>query len=114
VVRKDGTPVHYRTVARRKPDGTYAFHGPAGLSFFETLADRTDRTVDACHEEFERKRRYVEYLRRAGVDDLQTLFGLLSDLRTDEAATVERIASDLRTIDGPGETAPDAADGGDG
>ncbi len=38
-----------------------------------------------------RRRQYVEYLRTAGVTDRSSLLGFLSDLRTDEAATVERI-----------------------
>ncbi|MEF8774095.1 MAG: type II/IV secretion system ATPase subunit [Halobacteriales archaeon] len=101
VVSKDGTAVRYRTVAERDPDGEFSFHGPESLAFFEQLADRTDRPVEAVHEEFRRKRQYVDYLRQAEVDDLDELFGLLSDLRTNEAATVERLASRERRRDGP-------------
>jgi hypothetical protein len=41
--------------------------------------------------ELRRKHRYVEYLVREGIDDFNELFAFLSDLRTDEPATVERV-----------------------
>lgn len=40
---------------------------------------------------FERRRRYIEYLTTQGATDREALVGFLSDLRTDEAATIERI-----------------------
>ncbi|PSP77028.1 secretion system protein [Halobacteriales archaeon QS_1_68_20] len=92
-VEKDGTTVEWNTVAWRGPDGAFEFAGFDEVAFFRTLADRTDRPLEACREEFRRKHRYVEYLQREGVDDFETLFSLLADLRTNEAATVERIAS---------------------
>ena len=94
-VRKDGEPVHWNAVAWRDTGG--AFHVAAGgdapsatLRFFHRIAERTDRDVGAVAEEFERKRRYVRYLVREDVDDFDDLFAFLADLRTDEAATVER------------------------
>ncbi|MFB6069132.1 MAG: ATPase, T2SS/T4P/T4SS family, partial [Halobacterium sp.] len=89
-VRKDDGAVHYRRVAERDGDG-FAFAGADGVRFFDRLADRTDRPVADVREEFRRKRRYVEYLHREGVTDFDELFGLLSDLRVDETATVERL-----------------------
>ncbi|PSQ16384.1 secretion system protein [Halobacteriales archaeon QS_8_69_26] len=62
-----------------------------GIRFFDRLADRTDRTTAEVEAEFRRKHRYVEYLVREGVDDFDALYEFLADLRTDEAATVERI-----------------------
>jgi hypothetical protein len=41
--------------------------------------------------DFRRKHRYVEYVVREGIDDFEELFAFLADLRTDEAATVERV-----------------------
>jgi len=90
-VRNDGTAVHYRPIAWREPDGQYRFRGEA--AFFDAVADRTDRSRDAVVAEFERKHRYVRYLRRESVDDFEALFSFLADLRTDEAATVEQAAS---------------------
>jgi len=111
-VRKDGTAIHWRTIARREPDGSFQFVGPDRTAFFQALADRTDRPVEACRREFERKHRYVRYLSRAGVDDFEELFTLLADLRTNEAATVERIAS--RADEGSEASAPNDGDAGRG
>jgi len=92
-IEKDGGAVHYRRVAEREPDSdrSYSFRGAEDVRFFDALAARTDRPVGDVHDEFARKRRYVQYLHREGVSDFDELFGLLSDLRTDEAATVERL-----------------------
>ncbi|MDH5020166.1 type II/IV secretion system ATPase subunit [Halobacterium rubrum] len=99
-IQKDGGAVHFRRVAERDADAggagdgddsNYSFRGVEDVRFFDHLAARTDRSVDAVREEFERKRRYVEYLHRENVSDFEELFGLLSDLRTDETATVERL-----------------------
>ena len=68
------------------------------------LADYTDRDVDAVESEFASKHRYVEYLVRDGVDDFDALFEFLADLRTDEAATVERAA---RTMGAAARSGPD-------
>ena len=62
------------------------------LHAFARLADHTDRKTDAVESEFASKHRYVEYLVQDGVDDFDALFEFLADLRTDEAATVERAA----------------------
>jgi hypothetical protein len=67
---------------------------------FDRIANRTDRDREAVAAEFASKRRYVEYLVRDGVDDPDALFEFLADLRTDEAATVERAA---RTMDRDGD-----------
>ena len=115
VVEKGDSTVHYNTVAWRDADGAFRLAGalddgssthvtdtmgaPDGrdLHAFTRLADRTDRDVDAVGTEFARKHRYVKYLVRDGVDDFDELFEFLADLRTDEAATVERAA---RTMNG--------------
>ena len=127
VVEKGGTAVHYNTVAWREPDGSFRMDGVptdgAGgssdggsvdgasigggggggrrIHALARLAERTDRDVDAVESEFAAKHRYVEYLVRDGIDDFDELFEFLADLRTDEAATVERAARTART-DGTG------------
>ena len=108
VVEKDGTTLYYNTVLWREPDGSFGMaydHPDLGgehaatdgethrnaVRVFHRLADATDSDPDAVEREFRRKRGYVEYLLREGVTDVSRLFGFLSDLRTDEAATVERV-----------------------
>ena len=117
VIDKGETTVYYNTVAWRTADGEFRFPGApvsdasatSGVGMtssqrrerkavhtFARLAARTDREVDAVATEFAAKRRYVEYLVREGVDDADDLFEFLADLRTDEAATVERAARTMR------------------
>jgi len=108
VVEKDGTTLYYNTVLWREPDGSFGMaydHPDLGgdnaatdgethrraLRVFHRLAEATDSDPAAIEREFRRKRGYVEYLLREGVTDVSQLFGFLSDLRTDEAATVERV-----------------------
>jgi len=101
VVEKDGTAVGWNRVLDRGPDGDFSFaydHPELGDAarrldhrVFHGIADRTDRTVDAVEREFHRKHRYVRYLVREDVTDLEETFDFLADLRTDEAATVERV-----------------------
>jgi hypothetical protein len=108
VVEKQGTAVYWNTVAWRRPDGNFAFgydhpalddeHATAEaddwscrMRTFERVAALTDRPVEAVRSEFHRKHRYVQYFVREAVDDFETLFDLLADLETDEAATVERL-----------------------
>ncbi|OYR62741.1 secretion system protein [Halorubrum ezzemoulense] len=122
-----GEPLRYNTVAWRDGGGAFRFPGAPGgdaaegvagasatgsgrgsdggrggprFRVFDRIANRTDRDREAVAAEFESKRRYVEYLVRDGVDDLDALFEFLADLRTDEAATVERAA---RTMDRDGD-----------
>ena len=100
-IEKDGTTIHYNRVLSRDHDGgwTFAYDHPKlgdptrGIGFrtLNRLADRTDRPLEDVESEFHRKRGYVEYLVRDGVDDFEELFRFLADLRTDEAATVERL-----------------------
>ncbi|PHQ47513.1 hypothetical protein DJ68_01475, partial [Halorubrum sp. C3] len=117
VVEAGGESVRFNTVAWRDGDGTFRFPcapggdadggvaraGAAGAGdapgddragprfrVFDRIANRTDRDREAVAAEFASKRRYVEYLVRDGVDDPDELFEFLADLRTDEAATVER------------------------
>jgi len=101
VVRKDGTAVHWNTVLDRTPDGSFEFaydHPALGgderriqTRIFDRIATLTDRPVDAVEAEFHRKHSYVQYLEREGITDGRELFAFLADLRTEEAATVERI-----------------------
>jgi type IV secretory pathway ATPase VirB11/archaellum biosynthesis ATPase len=100
-IEKDGTTIHYNEVLSRTTGGewTFAYDHPKlgdpvpdrGFRTLDRIARRTDRPVSAVESEFHRKHGYVEYLVREGVTDLETLFGFLADLRTNEAATVERI-----------------------
>ena len=79
--------------ASQRADGAVeADDSAARIRTLVRLADRTDRDVSAVEAEFDRKHRYVQYLVRDGVDDFDELFEFLADLRTDEAATVERAA----------------------
>lgn len=68
--------------------------GPAcDMRLFHRLARTTDRSLGAVEAEFHRKYRYVCYLVQENVTDVDTLFDFLSDLRTNEAATVQRLGS---------------------
>ena len=108
VVEKDGTNLYYNTILWRETDGSFAMaydHPSLGgddaatagethrraLRVFHRIADATDQDVETIEREFRRKRGYVEYLLQEDVTDVDRLFGFLSDLRTDEAATVERV-----------------------
>ena len=118
-IRKDGTTVHWNRVAERDHDGTYRFaydHPQMGdderalrTRVFHRIADRTDKPVESVEAEFHRKRRYVAYLEREGMNDFEELFGFLADLQTDEAATVERASRAVGTAGG-GEGAEVGAD----
>jgi len=100
-IEKDGTAVHHNRVLDRTSDGGWAFEydhpklgDPTerrGIRTFDRIAERTDRPIEAVEAEFHRKHGYVEYLVREGMTDMEEVFGFLSDLRTDEAATVERL-----------------------
>ncbi len=136
VVDTGASPVHYNTVAWRDGDGEFRFPGAPGRAgatasttaavgraadgerpfrAFDRIASRTDRDPDAVADEFAAKRRYVEYLVRDGVDDFDELFEFLADLRTDEAATVERAARTVGRSDRTeSEDATDAAGPTDG
>lgn len=101
-IRKDETSVYWNTVAWRDRNGEFcmAYDHPQldggserkNLDFrvFDHLAKRTDRTVEEVEAEFHRKHRYVQYLEQEGMTDFEELFSFLSDLQTNEAATVER------------------------
>jgi type IV secretory pathway ATPase VirB11/archaellum biosynthesis ATPase len=101
VIEKGGTEMYWNTVARRTTDGSLAFdyHHPQhdgeprdlGHRVFHRVAEATDRAVEAVESEFHRKHRYVRYLVDKGIDDFDEVFDFISDLRTDEAATVERV-----------------------
>jgi hypothetical protein len=101
VIRKGGTEMYWNTVARRTTEGTLAFdyHHPQhdgeprdlGHYVFHRVAGATDRPVEAVEAEFHRKHRYVRYLVDEGVEEFDAVFDFISDLRTDEAATVERV-----------------------
>ncbi|MFB6142911.1 MAG: type II/IV secretion system ATPase subunit [Halorientalis sp.] len=103
-VEKDGTAVHWNRVAGRDHDGSYRFaydHPQLGdgerqlrTRVFHRIAERTDRPLEEVEAEFHRKHRYVAYLERDGIRDFEALFGFLADLKTDEAATVERASRD--------------------
>ena len=100
-IEKGGATVGWNRVAWRDHDGAFelAYDHPefgdderaCGFRLFERLAAGRDRPVEEVEAEFHRKRRYVEYLVREGATDFEALFGFLSDLRNDEAATVERL-----------------------
>lgn len=96
-----GGAIHYNRVVDRTADGDWEFayrHPKLGdptstqaCRTLERLAARTDRPLADVEAEFHRKHGYVEYLVREGISDRDALFGFLNDLRTNEAATIERI-----------------------
>jgi type IV secretory pathway ATPase VirB11/archaellum biosynthesis ATPase len=100
-VEIDGVTIHCDRILDRTPEGDWEFAyehpklgdpTPAGdIRAFARLAGETGRTPDAVESEFHRKHGYVEYLVRDGISDPDALFGFLSDLQANEAATVERI-----------------------
>lgn len=65
--------------------------------FVAALADSTDASADELRADYRRRRHYVRYLVETDRSDVDELFSFLADLRTDEAATVERIH---RVLDG--------------
>lgn len=130
VVEKDGTTLYYNTVVWREPDGSFgmAYDHPdlggddaatdgethrSALRVFHRLADATDSDPEAIEREFRRKHAYVEYLLREGITDMSRLFGFLSDLRTDEAATVERVRRRQANEDESGVTSTRGRTGSD-
>jgi type IV secretory pathway ATPase VirB11/archaellum biosynthesis ATPase len=133
VVEKDGTTLYYNTLLWRETDGSFsmAYDHPqlggeraatagethhSALRVFHRVAAATDSDVADVEREFRRKRGYVEYLLREGERDVDRLFGFLSDLRTDEAATVERVrrqqAHRTRTDGGTRNAEPSESSGG--
>ncbi|WP_327052845.1 type II/IV secretion system ATPase subunit [Halomicrococcus gelatinilyticus] len=104
-IDKDDTTVYWNAVAWRDHDGEFHvdYDHPRlgdderdlGLHFFDRLADRTDRSVEAVETEFHRKHRYVQYLEREGVADFDELFSFLADLHNNETATVERVKREV-------------------
>ena len=114
VVEKHGSEIYWNTVAWRDTSGEFHldYDHPQlgddgrrlGLRTFDRLAARTDRDVEAVEAEFHRKHRYVKYLCREGVSSVDTLFDFLADLRTDEAATVERVSRQLERAERAGRT----------
>jgi len=119
VIEKGNTRIHWNEVFSRDVDGEFALAGPTdppdpdnrGFRLFHRIAAVTDRPVDAVEREFRRKRRYVEFLDDEGVTGFDDLFDLLADLRTDEAATVERLRR-TAVADGSGADLGDESDGG--
>jgi hypothetical protein len=124
VVRNGPATVYWNSVAHRRTDGSYAFaydHPDLGdderrsrTAVFESVAGATDQQVEAVEADFRRKHRYVRYLEREGIADGDALFEFLADLRTDEAATVERIQRhtdpDTATATSPGDGAVELPD----
>ncbi len=100
-IEKDGETIHYNTLCRRRPDGSFHLeydHPQLGddrhrveTGIFDRLATLRDEPVETVEETFHRRHRYVKYLVREGVTDFEELFGVLADLETNEAATVERL-----------------------
>ncbi|MFB6157285.1 MAG: type II/IV secretion system ATPase subunit [Haloferacaceae archaeon] len=117
VVEKDDRRIGWNVVVDRDVDGGFRVDyahpelGDAerdlGFRVLHRIANATDRPLSAVEDEFHRKHRYVEYLLREGVDDFRELFGFVSDLRTDEAATVERVRRQGEGAGGPRSPAAD-------
>ena len=119
-VRKAGTTIYWNTVGRRTTDDSFAFsyEHPAlddeersvATAVFETLADRRDEPIETVEQQFHRRHRYVRYLVQEGIDDADELFAVISDLETNEAATVERLQRQTSRED---RSRPEVTDGGD-
>jgi len=100
-IEKDGDEIHYNTLCRHRADGSFglAYDHPqlgddrrrVGTGIFDRLATLRDEPVDTVEETFHRRHRYVQYLVREGITEFEELFGVLADLETNEAATVERL-----------------------
>ncbi|WP_262175423.1 type II/IV secretion system ATPase subunit [Haloarcula laminariae] len=100
-IEKDGETIHYNTLCRRRPDGSFDLgydHPQLGddrrrveTGMFDRLATLRDEPAETVEETFHRRHRYVQYLVREGLTDFRELFGVLADLETNEAATVERL-----------------------
>ncbi|MFB6120741.1 MAG: type II/IV secretion system ATPase subunit [Halobacteriaceae archaeon] len=89
---KAGEDIVWNRVAHRDYDGDFHLAGDGdadAIRFFDRVARATDRPVAEAEAEFERKRRYVEYMVQEGMTDFEAVFEFLSDLRNEEAATVE-------------------------
>ncbi|MFB6308783.1 MAG: ATPase, T2SS/T4P/T4SS family, partial [Haloarculaceae archaeon] len=118
VVRRDGTSIHWNEIVWREPDGSFDFvdalrydgtdpadpdgsDGHRQTNVFRRLGRLTDRTPSEVRSGFGRRHRYVQYLVREGIDDFETLFSVLADLETNEAATVERLRPDTEPTTTP-------------
>jgi type IV secretory pathway ATPase VirB11/archaellum biosynthesis ATPase len=103
-IEKQGTSVYWNTIAWRTEDDGFTVtygnsedtEGGRYIQVFDNVAKKTDRSHNAVREEFDRKHRYIKHMVREGIDDFDELFGLLADLRTNEAATVERLNRQAR------------------
>jgi type IV secretory pathway ATPase VirB11/archaellum biosynthesis ATPase len=108
-IEKDGRRIHYNTLCRHRPDGSFELgydHPQLGddrrrveTGIFDRLATLRDEPAETVEETFHRRHRYVKYLVREGITDFQELFGVLADLATNEAATVERLRRQGRETD---------------
>ena len=100
-IEKDGETIHYNTLYRRGPDGECEFaydhpqfgddHRRVETDVLDRLATLRDEPVETVEETLHRRHRYVQYLVREGITNFEELFGVLADLETNEAATVERL-----------------------
>jgi len=87
---KGDEEIVWNRVAHRDHDGEFHVAGDADeVRFFDRIARATDRPVAEVEAEFDRKRRYVEYMVQEEMTDFDAVFEFLSDLRNEEAATVE-------------------------
>ncbi|MDS0280968.1 type II/IV secretion system ATPase subunit [Haloarcula onubensis] len=108
-IEKDGERIHYNTLCRHRPDGSFdlAYDHPqlgddrrrVETAIFDRLSSLRDEPVETVEETFHRRHRYVKYLVREDLTDFEELFGVLADLETNEAATVERLRRQARETD---------------
>ncbi len=76
-----------RFVDRKGADGSPSL----SARFVDRLRQPASAAQPTIERTFSRRQRYVEYLETDGSTDRESLMGFLADLRTDEAATIERI-----------------------
>ena len=86
----DAQEIEWRQVVKTEADS-----GPTSLSdsFLERLRGSPESDTAAIEATVARRQQYVDYLQRQGSTDRDSLLGFLADLRTDEAATIERIGA---------------------
>jgi type IV secretory pathway ATPase VirB11/archaellum biosynthesis ATPase len=103
-IEKQGTSVYWNTIAWRTEGDEFTVtcgdsgdtEGRGYIQMFDSIGEKTDRSRKTVREEFDRKHRYIKHMVREEMDDFDELFGLLADLRTNEAATVERLNRQAR------------------
>ncbi|MFC7071810.1 type II/IV secretion system ATPase subunit [Halovenus rubra] len=95
VIEKRDTTIYWNTVIERDQTGEFSVawdRDDGAETTFNRIGKLTDQPTDEVWAEFQRKHRYVKHMVQEGIDDFESIFELLADLQTNEAATVERLS----------------------